>query len=147
MAAFGKILLIKDLKGGYRRRRFARIFYEKLLKFIVEFIDLCVSLSFSHTHSYTHSFRSEEKESGFRSRNIQLRCPPSGNRNCFRNYSEYRFTRRDARISWKVPKEESDSVGSSRELLHRSFVASKSRESYNEEIFASGALAAPRALN
>lgn len=52
---FGKILLIKDLKGGYRRRRFARIFYEKLLKFIVEFIDLCVSLSLSPTHIHIHT--------------------------------------------------------------------------------------------
>lgn len=38
----------------------------------------------------------------------------------------------------EVPKEESDLAGSSRELLHRFFVVSKSRESYNEEIFASG---------
>lgn len=47
----------------------------------------------------------------------------------------------------KVPKEESDLAGSSRELLHRSFVVSKSRESYNEEIFASSVTEAPRAFN
>jgi len=46
------------------------------------------------------------------------------------------------RISWKVPKEESDSVGSSPGATSSSFVASKSRESYNEEIFASSAASA-----
>jgi len=58
------------------------------------------------------------------------------------NASAWRDTRR---ISWKVPKEESDSVGSSPGAISSSFVASKSRESYNEEIFASSAIGAASA--
>lgn len=71
------------------RRRFGRIFHGKLKIY---------SRAFS-----LFSPLKKERKGDFRLHNIQLRRRPSGNRNCFRNYSECRFTRQDAPEYTKGP--------------------------------------------